>query len=282
LLGAGAGAWAGAYAAQRIAARAKAREEMLTEVVRVNAAITVAASITNVTLGLKKQHVATLWQQYLNDKGHVAEYKRRKDNGLAQNEIPPQCVFDLRTLDSPKFATGVLLTLIFEKMTPSSKIIVSGNTLVSSTHTLIELIQKRNIWIEQFKATPLSEQDRGILYFGLETLNGHKDETYPSFVDNIYKTTDDCIFFSTFLIAALAAYGHNIRNNYLLKYGDDAKEIAEANFNLPENREFLPDEKAYKSWLSGFVDPPLKLTWRQKLRKRVACLWIASLPSRTS
>src|SRR5688500_8489592 len=64
LIGALAGAFAGAVAAQRVAERSKRREELTKELRNTNAAITLAFSIVNGALAVKKQHVIELKGAY--------------------------------------------------------------------------------------------------------------------------------------------------------------------------------------------------------------------------
>ena len=64
LVGAGAGAWAGAWAAQRIASREKLRDQLIQEVRKTNAAISITITIWNRSLSLKAQHVLELKRQF--------------------------------------------------------------------------------------------------------------------------------------------------------------------------------------------------------------------------
>lgn len=64
LIGALAGAYPGARAAQRIAEREKAREVLAKEIRQLNTAAVLLYGIANTGIGLKKQHVKRMHDEY--------------------------------------------------------------------------------------------------------------------------------------------------------------------------------------------------------------------------
>src|ERR1700732_1327881 len=87
------GAFFGAWGAQAVISRNQAKERVIAELNSVRAALMLGFSISNAFVGLKKQHILSLQQQY-----EEAQREFKKFQQLAANHRgPQQLVFNLHT-----------------------------------------------------------------------------------------------------------------------------------------------------------------------------------------
>lgn len=242
LVGSLAGAFGGAWAAQRIAERAKQRDEILREIRNTNAAMALAISITNTFLGMKKQHVKRLYEEFQATKSRV-EKAIQENKGCS----PPAVVHfraDLETL--PPIVTPIkqLQDAIADKVSlepgPSMLLHILSNSISAFNNS----IETRNELIKQWKGK-LSEPELVPLYFGFPN-KGHVDQTYPSVIDAIHTYTNDAIAFSKMLGELLNQHGKRQQMEFAKRFKGPIPKVS--SFDLSQAKDMLPAEEDYADW----------------------------------
>ncbi len=102
-----AGALAGALAAQKIGDRAKQRDTLLKEIRVTNATITIAVTICNAGIALKKQFVKGICETYTANKAELIEFQQRNAAGQP-SAMPFTFQANLRTLQMPAVPIDML------------------------------------------------------------------------------------------------------------------------------------------------------------------------------
>jgi hypothetical protein len=146
-----AGAFAGAYGAQLIAEREKYREQLLKEIRGANTAIMLSFGICNSLLGVKKQHVKTLKEDFDNQKKTLLEFIKQRELGLINSQQEFHYKADFQTLSLPPLPLDILNTQVFEKITLTGRPISLTTTLTQTVHNLSESLAMRNKQIEIYK-----------------------------------------------------------------------------------------------------------------------------------
>ncbi len=247
LVGSLAGAFGGAWAAQRIAERTKLREELLKEIRDTNAASTMLYGIANSHLGLKKQHVQSLRDKYLEEKSRLELFFKAKEAGT----VPPQQLFqfsaDLQTLKPLFSPTEQIQRLVFSQISVTSAPLFVLPVLLATIQSLNETMSDRNRLVEDWKANPPA--DLAELYFGLET-NGIVDQRYHTLIEGIYSQTDDVIAFSAMIADALYDHAKTQRQKLRDRFRIDGPGISK--FDFSRFAEFIPPPKEYENFAAMF------------------------------
>ena len=249
------GAFAGAYGGQFIVEKIKNRETLLTEIRNTNAAVLMTFDICHSYILLKQQHVGPLKETFDKQREDLNTFQA----GVKSGQIPDNEIFqfeaDLKTCETMFVPIEVLQKLIFEKISLDGRPLILNSNLIRAVQSLNNAIQKRNQLIEGYRAkTPMQSKDFATQYFGLPYSGGHIDNNYPSCVEFIYKSTDDCIFFSKLLCEDLVAHGEQLKK----KFGEDAPKIYTPNFNKAVEFGLIPDESKYSDWTNLFVKADAK------------------------
>lgn len=241
------GAFAGAYGGQLIVEKTKERESNLTELHSLNSAITFSFGICRSMLSLKEQHVKRLYEEYIAQKGIVETHISR----TTHTDTPTIIKFkaDLETIELREQPIEVLQKTVYEKIAASAKIISFASLLGEAITSLNESINKRNLLINEYRGfQPLQPESFVNLYFGLPDDAGNIDTSYPTFIDSIYRETDDCIMFSSMLCSELIARGKFIKE----KIGEKSLVVYVPDFTKAKTDGLWPDESAYASWHNAF------------------------------
>jgi hypothetical protein len=247
-----AGAFFGAYAAQRIAERGKYRDQLLKELRDTNAAITLAASICNSLLSMKKQHIKGLKEQYDAGRKSLDEFMVARRAGRIAPNVEFRFDADLQTLTLPAMPADILQVEVLEKISARARPIALTTTLRQSLNGLGEMLEKRNHLIESYKASgkPLSPAN----YFGLPQ-GGNVNADYPSALHGIYSQTNDGIFFSHLLMQDLMDHGTQTAREFKKRFGKGAPQVRKADFTKAAQDGLMPNPDDYKDWMTMFKPP---------------------------
>jgi hypothetical protein len=203
LIGSLAGAFAGAWAAQRISEKAKTRELLLKEIRHLNAAATILYGVANTHIGLKKQHVKKLHDDFEEERKRFELLLKAKNAGT----VPPKQVFefvaDMQTLNPPYFPVEQITRLMFDELSLPADLLVTPH-LLSSVQTLAETLESRNVLIREWRDAQLEPDVLAALYFGAPR-GQVVDVRYRTAVDGIDISTENIIAFSMMLADSLVA-----------------------------------------------------------------------------
>ncbi|RJX32988.1 MAG: hypothetical protein C4516_02780 [Oxalobacter sp.] len=257
LLGALAGAFGGAYAAQLIAKRTKRRDDLLAEIRNVNAAISVAFSIVNSLLALKKQHVRSLLERHTEEEAKLREYKLKRDAGFIQGDAQHRFQADFQTLEPVSLPVAQLIELVLTKLSTAGRPLNLVISLTGTVDRLNALIAKRNTLISEFRASTFPEGANLVcMYFGLSYGDGHLNQEYPDAVRGIASYLDDLIFFSHLLCNDLREHGEILVKRFKSEVGGSAPRISQVRFDTPEAKDLIPPDANYASLLGAFLKRP--------------------------
>jgi hypothetical protein len=254
IAGALAGAFFGALGAQRIAERSKQRDELLKEIRRTNAAISLAFYINNTLLSFKKQQIKPLKDEF------DAHYLEVSEN-LRQAKLKPK---EQRTIHHrPNFRSfstipmpiPILQDLGFSEMSVGVKILTLISTLANTIESLNQAIEGRNRLIEFVKQRGFDQRELLFWYFGLEYAPGSSNREYTDTLQGVYVLTDDGIYFSQQLSSELVKHGESAKLRFERRFGGGAPVVATPLFTKAEQAGLMPDPKNYEDWNNIIVDP---------------------------
>ncbi len=254
LVGALAGAFAGARAAQRIAERTKESDNLLGQLRATNAAMTVAYTICNSFIQLKKQHIQALHAGFNTQLAALQEFHRKRN----AKEIPPEQPFeflaDLRSVQLPLMPIEVLQRLVFDKLSVAGRPLALAATIAGTIDTVKALMEKRAELITQFRAIPPGGQAMTVaLYFGLPYGDGRVSTEYKDTLEGLFNQVDNGIFFSELLCKDLKAFGDETLGKYKKLSKKTTERVTEIDFDLAKKEGLMPDESQFTDWLRGFV-----------------------------
>jgi len=258
------GASIGALGAGYISKKQKQKDDLLNEIRSTNKAIVAVFGICNPLLGMKKQHIKPLKEDF-------DASRRRLDHFMEQRKkeiIPISARFDFKanfeTYHLPDVPIANLLTLMFEKLSVAGKALHLGTTLNQTLQTLRQILKTREEFIVQHKNPrhPIAAE----LYFGLPTAVG-TDNTYPSCVEAIYNLTDDSLYFAISLSEELVTHGNELATTYKKLFKEEAPTVHQQDFSDPECQALLPDPKLYEDWQKMYRKKPNQsLNWWKRMR----------------
>ena len=151
---------AGAYGAQWIVERQGSKRRALEEIRATNAAITLALFVSNIGLGLKRQHLMAMSQKYADDRN---EFDRLVAARLPLDDL----VMDWETLPLTELPFATLRNLIFGRIDAPGPAVSLGAMLEAAANHLQDALRQRNTLIEDTEKQPLTRAQRLVLYFGL-------------------------------------------------------------------------------------------------------------------
>ncbi len=236
-----AGAGVGAFSAQFIVEKIKNRESLLKEIISTNTAIALCFEISNTFFNVKNQHIQGMFREYKKIKNEFIAIQ----SGLKTQTGTFHFETDFRLVSPPFVPIDKLLNIVFDDISLGALPIIVGSTLNRSLESCKDSLIKRNQLIEDYRSKhPIPQNILINLYFGLQNEEGHTDSSYPDTLESIYEQTDDCIYFSIFLMAKLIEHGKKLNK----QYGREAPVINEPNFAKAIKEGLMPDEKNYESW----------------------------------
>lgn len=248
-----AGAFAGAWAAQRIAERGKLREELEREIHNTNAGITLAFSVANTMLALKKQHVRELKDSYDRD----CQRFKETSAAIAAGKLTPDTHFslaaDLRNIPVLSPPATTLQEVVCSRVSVVGRPLSLAVEITESAQNLNAAIVGRGNLIEAFKAGNLPEGATvEKMYLGIPYRVGHVNQEYGDLVRAIALYTDDTIFFSSLLCQDLRAHGLRTAEKYRTRLKKEPPRVSETSFKEAKESGLMPADDEYVSWLKGF------------------------------
>jgi hypothetical protein len=254
LVGALAGAFAGATAAQRIAERTRQSDNLLGQLRATNAAMTVAFTICNSFIQLKRQHVQALYVGFHAQVAALQEFHRKRNAGEIPLEQPFQFQADLRSIQLPLMPVEVLQRLIFDRLSVSGRPLALAATIAGTVESVRDLMEKRAELVTRFNAIPPGHDALTIaLYFGLPHGDGRVSTEYKDTLEGLFNQIENGIFFSELLCKDLKGFGDETLAKYKKLSKKTTERVSEVDFELARREGLMPDESKFADWLRGFA-----------------------------
>jgi hypothetical protein len=253
LIGAMSGALAGAYMAQRIADKANESERLLKQIRATNAAITMAFTICNSFIQLKRQHVKPLYTQFNEEAAAHQAFLRKHCLGEISPDKPFSFSLDFRLLQIPLFHIDALKRFMFETLSVSGRPVVLTAQLASTIDSVKHLMETRSKFIETFKSNPPKDTHQALaLYFGLPYGEGKVSTEYKDTLEGLDSQVDCGIFFSSQLCRDLNTFGEGLLSKYKRLSRSANERINEADFSLAESEGLMPEDSKFADWNQAF------------------------------
>jgi hypothetical protein len=227
--------------AQMIAERSKFRDLLLKEIRQTNAAATILGSVANTHIGMKRQHITRMREEYEQERQNFLRFLKACDAGT----VPPQQKYDFKadfqTLNAPHSVQEQLSRLVFDELSASGAELFVTPLLFSSLQSLKETLQVRNeLCVKWERAKP---EPFPFVYFGVPHDN-KVDERFCNAVEAIFSSNDDVIAFSIMLADSLQAHAQRKRDLYNKKFGGGGPGVNKLDFStaqadLPEKSDDL-------------------------------------------
>lgn len=244
-----AGAFAGAWAAQRNTEKAKNAESLKKEIQVSNRGIMLALSAFNVALGIKKQYVKDLKEQYADELKRLDNHRTTHPRPLE----PFEATLMLHQLQTMNFPMEALQNVIMDQS--SDKALRALTSLSESIELFNNAITRRNELIESFKAGAIPHgYTLDAMYFGL-SINGNINREYGSSVDGIFLYNNDVIFYSLKLCEYLRAHALKAATKYKNITKGKAS-VCEFDVSEAVDTGLIPDDPDHRKWEAAFVDRP--------------------------
>lgn len=248
LLGALAGAFAGATAAHKIAEKSKEREALMEQLRATNSAIMASYLICNAFLGLKKQQVSGMHQQFSEKSEELKAMQANPNRGHVF-----EFVVDLRKVYVPKTPLEVLNREVYETLNINGRPIAAAASIDGAMASLQAAIEVRDAAILRVRdQEQFSEEDKANFYFGYPLRDGSVSTEFVDSLNGIALYVDDVIFFSSLLCRDLQEYGENVRERFFKRYKGEAPRVNRIDFSGSEDAGIFPAEEKYEDWLKGF------------------------------
>lgn len=267
LIGSLAGAFAGAIAAQRIAERSKLREELSKEIRNTNAGITLALTVANAVLSLKKQHIREIKSTYDTEKSNLLNFLNNKEKTPTTIKSTYTFRGDFRTLPELSPPIGTLEEIVFSRLSATGRPLSLAASIVSAIQSLNNSILQRNELAKLFKDQNFPQgANLHSMYFGLPYGDGHTNQEFGDTVEAMSLYSDDAIFFCILLCADLREHGLQTASTYKVKLKKNPPKVIEAKFETHEQNDLIPKSECYPTWFTAFQRPEEKKRHWYKLK----------------
>jgi len=237
-------AFFGAYTAQRIIERREIRQKLSREIRNANVATTLSLHIANAFIGMKKQHVKQLYDDYHLSKTEVVQALKVTLPSGQRPEFHYRA--DLEHLPTLELPTEHLQRIVADEISVIGRPLLLPTMIRQVVRSQIDAVNVRNRMIDEFKKASLPHNDFAALYFGLRGPRG-VDNIYGTTVDAINAYTNDCIYFSIRLSEDLAVHARGLQQRYADQYRDKPPSVASADFSKVEEG-LLPSRDDYADW----------------------------------
>lgn len=263
LAGAGIGAWAAGY----ISERNKFREQFTKEIRDTNAAMVLALGVTNLGIALKRQHVKTLAEDYLEQRAKCHEIVAKLKAGQAQTEVPKINFLELQEIAPP---VTHLQEIVLSRISTTGRALAAVTALADAVINLNCALRHRNELIKQFKKNELPDGAKKEHFcFGLPYGNGVTNDEYGDSIKGIRLYTDDVIFFGSELCADLYEHAEIIAKQYRSRrLGGKTPAVNEFNLSRASEAGLIPPVEDYEAWTSGFKKAPKQQAKHRRLWPR--------------
>ena len=225
-----------------------------------------ASSMCNSLLGLNKQHVKAMRDDYDQQR---AKWLSHFDAPSVEEKTLP-VGFNLKTITCPTLHADEIFTAIRGVKNRGSNDLLQGAAIQHSCHNLASMIEGRNIWIAKFRSQdPKPDTQEALkkalkMYYGLRTVAGEIDQDYKSFIEGISGSMDDGIFHSHKIYQKIARQLVNKSSEFKKKYGESFR-FTVVDFKQAHKEGLFPSEGQYASWLS---EPPVIAKKRKSDHKK--------------
>jgi hypothetical protein len=263
IAGAFAGAWAGGRIAQVLAIRARDKEELARELRNTNAAATMSSALCDDLAAILRQHIMPMKEQFDSDLAIVTALLAAPS---PSSGTPPTIQANLQHLSGPSLHTAPLQQLVFNDVS-NNRAIRLYTTLNQTVSTVHGLIEKRNLLIDEFRASPNPHAVLRHGYFGLPSPTSC-DDRYKSALYGLHTALQDGVYFSMNLALLLADHAGDLAGRYKKRFGKPVPRAIELDFSRLAERGVMPDRKDYPDW-EALLSPPRKLTNFERLKKRI-------------
>jgi hypothetical protein len=220
------GAFAGAFAASR----AHNKRTIVAELNALNAAHELTVAIANIFLGLKRQHVVPLKEDFERIRTAYANHQTMVKAGT-QAAPPFHFTADMQLLTFPATPQVALEKMIFEKTLVRGRALAALVTLVGAIDGLAISIKARNEMVENRRTAQWNDRERTEFFLGVRSATGVIDQRFPTNLAAIIAQTDFCIFYAKTLATDIAQYANNLRWKELWFYRLRVPKIAETNWD---------------------------------------------------
>jgi hypothetical protein len=226
-----------------------------------NAAHELSVAIANIFLGVKRQLVVPLNENFERIRASYANHQTMMKAGTQAATF--HFTADMQSLTLPATPHVALEKMIFEKTLIRGRALAALVTLVGAIDGLAIAIKARNQMVEDRRAAQWTDQERTEFLLGLRSASGVIDQRFPTNLAAITAQTDFCIFYAKTLATDLAQYANDLRAKEKWFYRLRVPKIAETNWSYPEKMGLMPKEDDYRSWLRGFEPQPTR--WQRFL-----------------
>lgn len=238
LVSALAGAGVGAYSAQYIAARNKRHDDLLKEVRGANAACTMAYSITDSFITVKRDIVKPLLDNFTKEK---TLFELAGQNFIPGFSAPIDVASDLQTFTLIKTPVSHLQDIVYKGVSSPIRAISIMSVLDRTIAGLESFHADRNKLCDEFRQKAFD----GHVYFGAKKGDA-TDARYSSVLTNLSTYSDDAIYFSRLLGDDLKRYANEVKARLPKKLQAWAPVITSADFS--KATDILPDPTKYKDY----------------------------------
>ena len=252
LVGGFVGAVGGALGAQHIAERRRRSDLLIAELNSVNSAVMLSMMVCNTALGLKKQLVKPLYENFKTAK---VEYLKQLEKFSQDPKSIAGYNFtaDLTTFASPIIPIEALTNLVLQRLNTPGKATGLVPLLQNAASGLGNAIAKREEIIARFKSGEISDRDRHWHYFGEKTSGGHQNREYSDIVEVIHSYKNDLIFFSASLCEALVKHGERVRSG-VKRAPQSLPQVHAPDFSGPRKTGLFPPDSDYSSFQAWIVE----------------------------
>ncbi len=261
----------GAWTAQRIAERNRFRDDIVKEIRNTNAAISLAMSVCNIAMALKRQQVTVVKRDFDEAKASYVEHMRLRKIGQIQGNTPYRFTLALMTLPPPKFAIDSMRSLVLDRISVVGRPLHLAVELAEFAGRLVGAMDARNQLIEAIKKNGGINTDEGARrLFGLPFGDGQHDLTFEQTLAAIVTITDDMIFFSYTLCKDLQKHGHWLVGAYRKRVGGRFPHITDIDFSERIADGTIPPAEQFADYMTKFVErKPTPTRW-ERIRHPIA------------
>lgn len=239
-----AAAFFGAYTAQRIIERREIRQKLSKEIRSTSVAITLSLHIANTFIGMKKQHIKRLHEEYHRSKSEMVELLKTAPINGQKREFNYRA--DLEYLPSTELPTDHLQRVVADEISVVARPLLLPSLIRQVVRSQADAVTARNRLIDEYKKASHSHNEFAALYFGLDRPRG-VDNVYGATLDAIYTYTDDCIYFAIRLTNDLGEHGRRLQKMYEARFKEKAPRITTADFSKVQ-ADLLPPASNYPEW----------------------------------
>lgn len=234
-------AFAGAWGAQYIVEKEKRKEQIRAEFLSINSCLSTCVYGFNSFIGLKKQHLIKLREDY------VANKEAALISCLKIEDIK----FNLQILPLYDLPINNLRNTIHEKINLNARGLVFVNELSGTYFRLNSSIEERNKYITNYRKRAINEDHNSLFreYLSIRDPEKVTDLSFESICEAVWMYNEDCIYYTYHLSKILHAYACNLK----VMLNDKNLSLIEVDFSPVEKVGLLPNFKNYENLEKSFL-----------------------------